>query len=133
MLGAVLVGHAKDWIRNDRPQGDCTHPDAIGFGMPSGHAQTAGALLICALTLVYFLRIPERVKEMVSGLLVALSFLVPVARVAVGAHSVPQVIVGFTIGVLMSLGGAVCIGLYVRHAHIADKEIGGKENAQKQH
>jgi membrane-associated phospholipid phosphatase len=63
---------------------------SISFGMPSGHAQSA-----CGVVLLFLLYRLGWVWGMLWVLLMAL------ARVVLGVHSVAQVLVGMTLGMLM--------------------------------
>ncbi|MEM7216814.1 MAG: phosphatase PAP2 family protein [Pseudomonadota bacterium] len=69
-----------------------------GFGMPSGHAQGATALLVgCALLAARGRRALPWVLALGAAMLIAVS------RVYLGVHSVAQVIWGFALGLALSL------------------------------
>ena len=106
LLGAIAVTQLKEWIATQRPNILCAPTEAVGYGMPSGHAQTAGAVLGCGLILTWALRVQETMRRFIAGILTASALLLAAARVAVGAHSIAQVAVGFTLGFAMSLGTA---------------------------
>lgn len=97
VLGWFVVVAVKEIIAHPRPfQSGIV--DALwqtaGHAFPSGHA---AVLLMVALSL------RGLINRWLSGALIAIAFIVPLLRFAVGVHSIVDVLVGWMIGLLFAM------------------------------
>jgi membrane-associated phospholipid phosphatase len=70
----------------------------IGLVKPSGHTALA-AVVYGTIGFVYGRHLPSRRRQLARGLCLALMAAVPAAMVALGFHSVPDVLVGGAVGI----------------------------------
>jgi membrane-associated phospholipid phosphatase len=82
---------------------NCSRISEIGYGMPSGHSQIAG--FIAAFYYFYYQDSPDYSKGL-FGFYCAVALLIMVSRITAGMHSIPQVVFGCSIGILIAYGFA---------------------------
>lgn len=114
----------KQIIRQGRPKGakNCSgyvtfNKVSKSFGMPSGHSETMG--LFTSFWLLYLFDLHKR-RGLSNLNIVGLVFIViigtyvPYSRVVIGCHSVAQVLVGYTIGIILGVGSYKIYDIYLK-------------------
>ena len=82
---------------------DCSRIPEIGYGMPSGHSQIAGFI---AAFYYFYSHDTDTFSKPLFGFYCFVAGLIMFSRVSAGMHSIPQVVFGCSIGILIAYGFA---------------------------
>ena len=95
------IGHVLPWFGTlCRPiDTNCSRISEIGYGMPSGHSQIAGFI---ASFYYFYSKNREEFSKPLFGFYCLLAGTIMITRITAGMHSIPQVIFGGSIGVLVA-------------------------------